>query len=68
MSKNKDVESLIDIYQAATKVLLFSRGLNKNDLEQNFKTLDATLYNIQIIGEATKRISPDFRQAHSHIP
>ena len=28
MSKNKDVESLIDIYKAATKVLLFTRGLN----------------------------------------
>ena len=68
MSKNRDLESLIDIYQAATKVLLYTNGLDRKDLNNDPRTLDATLYNIQIIGEATKRISNDFPQAHSHVP
>jgi uncharacterized protein with HEPN domain len=32
------------------------------------KTQDAVIRNLEIIGEATKRLSPDFRDAHPECP
>ncbi|WP_158735810.1 DUF86 domain-containing protein [Alteribacillus sp. YIM 98480] len=29
---------------------------------------DAVIRNLEIIGEATKRVSKDFREQHSHVP
>ncbi len=66
--KNRDREYLIDIYNSGQKVIRFTDGLEKNDLNNDEKTLDAILYNIQIIGEASKKLSWDFRHANSHIP
>lgn len=37
-------------------------------LEANDEKLSAILYQITIIGEATKRISQQFRQQHPEIP
>ncbi|HEY9645799.1 MAG TPA: HepT-like ribonuclease domain-containing protein, partial [Chroococcidiopsis sp.] len=38
------------------------------DLEINDEKLSAILYQITIIGEATKRLSQSFRQQHPQIP
>lgn len=66
--KNRDLESLIDIYHAGSDILAFTDGIDKADLQLDREKLNATLYSIQIVGEATKRLSPQFRQANSHIP
>ncbi len=39
-----------------------------SDLETNDEKLSAILYQIKIIGEATKRLSQSFRQQHQEIP
>lgn len=66
--KNRDRESLIDIYNAGTEIAMFIDRVDKQDFQSDKEKLNATLYSIQIIGEATKRLSPEFRQANSHIP
>ncbi|MGV2831404.1 HepT-like ribonuclease domain-containing protein [Myxosarcina sp. GI1(2024)] len=66
--KNRDLESLIDIYNAGSDILAFTDGINKEDLQLDREKRNATLYSIQIVGEATKRLSLEFRQANSHIP
>ena len=35
---------------------------------QDLKTQDAVIRNLQIIGEASKRVSPETRTAHPEIP
>ena len=65
---NRDKEAIIDIYNAANEILNFTDGISKKDLEVDKMRLNATLYSIQIIGEATKRLSSEFRQANPQIP
>ena len=65
---NRDNASLIDIVNAAQRVLAFTAGLSKEELAENNEKQSAVLYQIIIVGEATKRLSSDFRNRHSMIP
>ncbi|MEO0395389.1 MAG: DUF86 domain-containing protein [Cyanobacteria bacterium P01_A01_bin.137] len=65
---NRDNASLIDIVNAAQRVLAFTAGLSKTELAENDEKQSATLYQIIIIGEATKRLSPEFRNRYAMIP
>lgn len=65
--KNRDTEALIDIYNAGKDILKFTSGISQEQLELNKEKSNATLYSIQIIGEATKKLSPEFRQDNKHI-
>jgi uncharacterized protein with HEPN domain len=42
--------------------------MTQPELEINDEKLSAILYQIAVIGEATKRISPEFRHQHPEIP
>lgn len=64
----RDNESLIDIERAARRVLRYTTGCDRASLETNDEKVSAILYQITIIGEATKRLSQDFRQQHPEIP
>jgi uncharacterized protein with HEPN domain len=63
----RDHESLIDIDQAIQRILRYAAGVNRADLEANDEKVSALLYQITIMGEATKRLSSEFRQQHSEI-
>ncbi|MEL6440971.1 MAG: DUF86 domain-containing protein [Cyanobacteria bacterium J06621_8] len=66
--KNRDLESLIDIYNAGTEIAIFIDRVDKQDFQLDKQKINATLYSLQIIGESTKRLSAEFRQANSYIP
>ena len=66
MSRNQ--ESLIDISNAIQRILRYSQNLTRQELELNDEKQSAMLYQITIIGEATKRLSLEFRQANPDIP
>ena len=68
MSKNRDTESIIDIYQAAKRISSFSQDISREDLKTDEMRLSAILYQIAVMGEATKRLSSEFRHQHSSIP
>ncbi|WP_414590499.1 DUF86 domain-containing protein [Anabaena sp. CCY 9614] len=59
---------MIDITNAIRRSLRYANGVSKSELETNDEKLSAILYQITIIGEATKRLSPSFRQQHQKIP
>ncbi|GAB4374833.1 MAG: DUF86 domain-containing protein [Elainellaceae cyanobacterium] len=64
----RDNESLIDIETAARRILRYTSGVDRAALEANDEKVSAILYQITIIGEATKRLSPEIRQQHPEIP
>ncbi len=68
MSINRDITSLLDIYNAAKKVLKSKGNLDKTAFLQDDKTQSAILYQLLIIGEAVKRLSLELRQKHPEIP
>jgi len=63
-----DRESLIDIANAIGRILRYTEGISKSELERNDEKISAILYQITIIGEATKRLSPEIRQQYPEIP
>lgn len=65
---SRDRESLIDIERAAQRILCYIRGIDRVELETNDEKVSAILYQITIIGEATKRLSQEIRQQHAEIP
>lgn len=65
---SRDRESLIDIINAAQRILRYTSDVSRFELETNDEKLSAILYQITIIGEATKRLSELFRQKRSEIP
>lgn len=64
----KDEASLLDIVNVAKRVLQFAEGLDKYSLALNEEKQSAILYQIIFIGEATKRLSFEFRQQNPKIP
>jgi len=67
-SSRRDAAALLDILKAAQSVLDFAQGLGQTELQQDILRQSAILYQVMIIGEATKRLSPEFRQQHSDVP
>ncbi|MGD1896322.1 MAG: DUF86 domain-containing protein [Phormidesmis sp.] len=64
----RDDASLLDIYQAGQNVLKYSEGLKQEELAIDEMRTSAILFQVLIIGEATKRLSTEFRAQHPEIP
>jgi uncharacterized protein with HEPN domain len=65
---SRDREALIDIVEAIKLILRYIEAVDFDDLAANIEKQDAILRRITIIGEATKRLSKDFREQHPTIP
>jgi uncharacterized protein with HEPN domain len=64
----RDEASLLDIASAGNRVLQYAQGLSKVELSSNTEKQSAILYQIIVLGEAAKRLSPEFRHQHPAIP
>ncbi len=64
----RDEGTLLDIAKAASAVLTFTQGLQREQFLEDFKTQSAVLYQLIVIGEAVKRLSSELRQKHPEIP
>ena len=58
---------LEDIRDAIGKVKRYTTGLTREAFENDDKTVDAVVRNLQIIGEAVKMIPESIRLAHANI-
>jgi uncharacterized protein with HEPN domain len=64
---SRDQASLLDILQCSQKALAYVDGMTLNEFTSDDKTQSAVLYQIAILGEAVKRLSPEFRNQHPSI-
>ncbi|MBW4694611.1 MAG: DUF86 domain-containing protein [Lyngbya sp. HA4199-MV5] len=65
---SRDSEALIDIIEAIKLISQYVEGVSPESLAANIEKQDAILRRITIIGEATKRLSSDFKAQHPTIP
>jgi len=65
MSRNRD--SLLDIINAARQVLRYTSEIEWDEFVANPEKQDAALYRILVMGEATKRLSKDFRAQYPEV-
>ena len=65
---NRDLAHLWDILKAARLVQEFVADMDRAAFDSDQRTHFAVIAQLQIIGEATKRLSPEFREGHPEIP
>lgn len=66
--KRKDKDFLGDIHEAMERIDLYVKGLTYPKFLDDKKTQDAVVRNFEIIGEATKNITSDFKTRYTDVP
>ena len=59
---------LEDMQSAAQKVQRYTQGFDFETFRESEQVIDATLHNLQIMGEAAKNIPATVREQHPTIP
>jgi len=68
MSGRRDRDYLLDIQEAVHRILAYTAGFTYEQFTADLKTQDAVVRNLEVIGEATKKLSRSLRNAHPQIP
>lgn len=64
----RDLSRLEDILSAINNVEEYTKDLSELQLKENKLILHATIYNVQIIGEAIYKLTKEFKQEHPDTP
>ena len=65
----KDDSIYIDhILNSINRILVYISGMDQEAFEANLVTQDAVVRQLEVIGEATKRVSKKLRSKHPDIP
>jgi uncharacterized protein with HEPN domain len=67
MPLDRDRATLLDLLMAAQRILEFIEDQSFDDFSQDVKTQSAVILQILILGEAARRLSPDFRDQHPQV-
>lgn len=68
MSKRDITLFLEDIIEAIDLISDYIGDFSKEEFQNDRKTIDAVVRNIEIIGEAVSAIPDEFREKYPHIP
>jgi len=68
MERPDNTVFLRHILDATDKIEGYLARTNTNDFRQNSLIQDGIIRQLEIIGEAVRKITPEFRVKHSHIP
>ena len=67
MSKRPVVPLIEDIWEAIEKIERYTSGMPRKSFEEDEKTTDAVVRNLEIIGEAANRLPDSFKGEHPEI-
>ena len=68
MSKRTQENILTDILESSKRIQSYIANQNYEDFLKDTKTQDAVVRNLEIIGEATKNLSLEFKESIPEIP
>ena len=68
MSKRTAKILLQDIQIALKRALHYTKGIDFEEFEKDTMRVDAVARNLEIIGEAVRRLPEDFKESHHEIP
>ena len=68
MSKRSDRELLSDIREAIQRISTYIANSDYDTFADDTRTQDAVIRNLEILGEASKKLSEQFRDAHKEVP
>ncbi len=64
----RDSEYLLDILASARLISTYIEGVRREQFLKNTGLQDSVIRRLEIIGEASGRLSPEFRKRHPEIP
>lgn len=64
----RDAGSLVDILEAAKLLQSFLEGVDREAFETDLLRQSAVTRQIEIVGEAAKRLSGEFKERHPGVP
>ena len=64
----KDKGRLQHILSSIERVQEFTKGMSKEELVNDTLHLHATVYNVQIVGEAVYKLTKEFKKSHTETP
>lgn len=67
MSERDTILLLEDMLEAVVKIQNYTSGMNFQEFLDDEKTIDATIRNFEVIGEAANRVDPDFKLDYPEI-
>jgi uncharacterized protein with HEPN domain len=62
------VHPYLILSEQGNRQVQFAQGVDREQLASDILRQSAILYQISIMGEATKRLSREFRELHSEVP
>lgn len=68
MSNRTDKEFLGDIQEAVRRIRVYTHEMTYNTFLSDTRTQDAVIRNLEIIGEATKKLSIGLRNRYPSVP
>jgi uncharacterized protein with HEPN domain len=68
MSKRSDADIIRDIKECTMRIISYTKDMEFGVFANDFKTQDAVIRNIEIIGEAVKSLSNNLKSNYSDIP
>lgn len=68
MSKREDNALIQDIKEAIDRIISYTSQIEYEDFLQDYKTQDAVIRNIEILGEAVKLLSDEVKEKYTNIP
>ncbi|MGD8405002.1 MAG: DUF86 domain-containing protein [Anaerolineales bacterium] len=68
MKKSDDLSYIKDIIDAIDRINIYTEGVTKSTFFEHLMMQDATMHQIEIIGEASNQISDTFRDVHPDLP
>lgn len=68
MFKRTDIDLIEDMLICLSKIEQYIHGIEYDDFVNDYKTQDAIIRNLEVIGEASKQISSDIKGKHQNIP
>ncbi len=67
MYKRGDREFVLDMLIACRKILEYTEGMRFEDFLRDERTIDAVVRNLEILGEASKKVSPELKEKYPEI-
>jgi uncharacterized protein with HEPN domain len=68
MSDRRDRDYIEDIHDAIERTQRYTNGMSREQFEEDEKTQDAVIRNLEVIGEAAKGITASMRRENPSIP
>ena len=66
--QRRDSHYLADIKEAMDRIIAYTAGLSYSQFLEDSKTQDAVMRNLQVIGEAAKKLSVPLKLNSQHLP